>query len=246
MHPKEDDMSSTTLEPPVPTMQESLEQATGAPVSSHIPPPAPHQPLLSEFDVQDTPNHLQWTFNSQALVPVYLYLTACKPLFYKPGPTTMTVQDTPKNLCSKLRRQPWKSEQQPKPLFRLLQTAFRESLKTGGCGTSASNVGISGHGKEVEDIRHSHRELNNIKQGPALPQLVTSKMIVERPLSQETSYEDQVHTSENTIEKAAQQDRALLMIRQAKSRTLWHKILPKLTVVDSSFFITPCKFFTMA
>ncbi|KAL3219383.1 hypothetical protein MRX96_030402 [Rhipicephalus microplus] len=91
----------------------------------------------------------------------------------QPRPTTMTVQDTSNNQCSNLRRQPWKSEQEPKPLFRSLRTAFRESSKTGGYGTSASNVRISGHGKEVEDIRHSHRELNNIKQGPALQQLVT-------------------------------------------------------------------------
>ncbi|KAH8039494.1 hypothetical protein HPB51_007396 [Rhipicephalus microplus] len=59
MHPKEDGMSSSALEPPVPCTQESLAQATEAPVSSHIPPPAPHQPVLSEFDVQDTPNHFQ-------------------------------------------------------------------------------------------------------------------------------------------------------------------------------------------
>ncbi|KAL3221262.1 hypothetical protein MRX96_029594 [Rhipicephalus microplus] len=163
----------------------------------------------------------------------------------QPGPTTMTMQDTSKNLCSKLRRQSWKSEQQPKPLFRSLQTAFRESPKTGGYGTSTSNVGISGHRKEAEDIRHSHRELNNIKQGPALQQPVTGKMIVERPPSQETSYEDQVRTSENTIEKAAQRDSALFMIRQATSRTVRHKIFPTFTVVDNSFRITPCKFSRM-
>ncbi|KAL3211907.1 hypothetical protein MRX96_051920 [Rhipicephalus microplus] len=156
----------------------------------------------------------------------------------------MTAQDISKNLCSKLRRQPWKSEQQSKPLFRSLRTAFRESPNTGGYGTFASNVGISGHGKEAEDIRHSHRELNNIKWGPALQQLVTSKMIVERPPSQGTSYEDQVRTWENTIEKAAQQDSALFMIRQAKSRTMRHKILPNITVVDNSFFNTPCEFST--
>ncbi|KAL3234102.1 hypothetical protein MRX96_022845 [Rhipicephalus microplus] len=160
-----------------------------------------------------------------------------------PGPTTMTVQDISKNLCAKLRRQPWKSEQQPKPLFRSLQAAFRQSSKTDGYKTSASNVGISGHGKEAEDIRRSHRELNNIKQVPALQQLVTSKMIVERPPSLETSYEDQVHTSKK---KATQRDSALFMIRQAKSRTMRHKILPKLTVVDNSFFITSCKFSTTA
>ncbi|KAH8028859.1 hypothetical protein HPB51_019948 [Rhipicephalus microplus] len=59
MHPTEDDTSSTALEPPVPTTQESLAQAQGAPASSHIPAPAPHQPLLSEFDIQDTPNNPQ-------------------------------------------------------------------------------------------------------------------------------------------------------------------------------------------
>ncbi|KAL3228113.1 hypothetical protein MRX96_004031 [Rhipicephalus microplus] len=163
-----------------------------------------------------------------------------------PRPTTMIVLDTSKNLCSKLRRQPWKSEQQPKPLFHSLQTAYRESPKTGGYGTPASNVGISGNGKEAEDIRPSRRELNNIKQRPALQQLVTSKMIVERPPSPETSYEEQVCTLENNIKKAAQRDSALFMIRQAKSRTVWHKILPKLADVDNSRFITPCKFSTTA
>nr|XP_037272859.1 venom serine carboxypeptidase-like [Rhipicephalus microplus] len=77
-----------------------------------------------------------------------------------------------------------------------------------------------------------------------LANLVTSKMIVERPPSQGTSYEDQVRTWENTIEKAAQQDSALFMIRQAKSRTMRHKILPNITVVDNSFFNTPCEFST--
>ncbi|KAH8030584.1 hypothetical protein HPB51_010405 [Rhipicephalus microplus] len=54
----EDNTSSTTLEPPVLTTKESLAQTTGAPVSSHIPPPVSHQPVLSDFDVQGTPNHL--------------------------------------------------------------------------------------------------------------------------------------------------------------------------------------------
>ncbi|KAH8025460.1 hypothetical protein HPB51_008375 [Rhipicephalus microplus] len=57
IHPTKDDTSSMALEPPVLTTQESLAQAAGSPVSSHILPSAPHQPLLSEFDIQDTPNH---------------------------------------------------------------------------------------------------------------------------------------------------------------------------------------------
>ncbi|KAL3202308.1 hypothetical protein MRX96_012092 [Rhipicephalus microplus] len=71
-------------------------------------------------------------------------------------------------------------------------------------------------------------------------------MIVERPPSQERSYEDQVRTSKNTTKKAAQRDSALFMILQVKSRTVRHKVLSKLTVVDNSFFITPCKFSTTA
>ncbi|KAH8024183.1 hypothetical protein HPB51_022244 [Rhipicephalus microplus] len=55
MHPTEDDTSSTALEPPVPTTQESLAQAAGTPVSSHIPPPAPHQTPTGEA----TPSHPQ-------------------------------------------------------------------------------------------------------------------------------------------------------------------------------------------
>ncbi|KAL3193526.1 hypothetical protein MRX96_016878 [Rhipicephalus microplus] len=79
------------------------------------------------------------------------------------GPTTMTVQDTSKNLCSKIRRQARESEQQPDPLLRPLTTAFRELPKTGGYGSSAPNVGITGLGKEAEDIRHSYHDLNHIK-----------------------------------------------------------------------------------
>ncbi|KAH8038117.1 hypothetical protein HPB51_022351 [Rhipicephalus microplus] len=73
MHPTKDDTSSTALEPPVPTTQESLAQVRGTPVSSRIPPPVPHQPLLSEFDVQDMPNHLQQSSASVILsIPDYL------------------------------------------------------------------------------------------------------------------------------------------------------------------------------
>ncbi|KAL3209169.1 hypothetical protein MRX96_009357 [Rhipicephalus microplus] len=92
------------------------------------------------------------------------------------------------------------------------------------------------HAKEAEDLRHSHRELNNIKKGLALQQLVTSKMILEKPPNSETSYEEQVRTSENTIEKAGRRDSVVFIIRQVKSRTVQHKILPKLTVVDNSVF----------
>ncbi|XP_049272511.1 ATP-binding cassette sub-family C member 2 [Rhipicephalus sanguineus] len=53
----EDDTSSPAVGPAVPTTEGSLAEAAGAPVSSNIPPPAPRQPLPSEFDVQGAPTH---------------------------------------------------------------------------------------------------------------------------------------------------------------------------------------------
>ncbi|KAH7957092.1 hypothetical protein HPB52_015160 [Rhipicephalus sanguineus] len=50
MNPMEDDTSSLALGPAVLTTEGSLAEAAGAPISSNIPPPAPRQPLPSEFD----------------------------------------------------------------------------------------------------------------------------------------------------------------------------------------------------
>ncbi|KAH7976694.1 hypothetical protein HPB52_018308 [Rhipicephalus sanguineus] len=57
VNPMEDDTSSPAVGPAVPTTEGSLAEAAGAPVSSNIPPPAPRQPLPSEFDVRDTSTH---------------------------------------------------------------------------------------------------------------------------------------------------------------------------------------------
>ncbi|KAL1435127.1 hypothetical protein MTO96_011257 [Rhipicephalus appendiculatus] len=67
MNPMEDDTSSTALGPAVPTTEGSLAEAAGAPVSSNIPPPAPRQPLPSEFDVQGAPTQPQHSSTAASL-----------------------------------------------------------------------------------------------------------------------------------------------------------------------------------
>ncbi|KAH7951826.1 hypothetical protein HPB52_013438 [Rhipicephalus sanguineus] len=57
VNPMEDDTSSPAVGPAVPTTEGSLAEAAGAPVSSNIPPPAPRQPLPSEFDVRGASTH---------------------------------------------------------------------------------------------------------------------------------------------------------------------------------------------
>ncbi|KAH7977000.1 hypothetical protein HPB52_022810 [Rhipicephalus sanguineus] len=57
VNPMEDDTSSPAVGPAVPTTEGSLAEAAGAPVPSNIPPPAPRQPLPSEFDVRGASTH---------------------------------------------------------------------------------------------------------------------------------------------------------------------------------------------
>ncbi|KAL1426024.1 hypothetical protein MTO96_003493 [Rhipicephalus appendiculatus] len=67
MNPMEDDTSSTALGPAVPTTERSSAEAAGAPVSSNISPPAPRQPLPSEFDVQGAPTQPQQSSTAASL-----------------------------------------------------------------------------------------------------------------------------------------------------------------------------------